>query len=280
MTRTEPKTLLRSLPALAAATALLALACSPPPDTSTDDASAAGPAAEVPEGTPRLILLIVVDQMRADYLERFRPLFTGGLARLLEEGVVLTDAHHFHAATETAPGHATLSTGVFPSRHGIIANGWFDRESGRDAYCCGDPDHGVSPRNLLAPGLGDLLKQTWPEARVYSASAKDRAAILMGGHEADGAWWYSRSNGDFVTSTWYGDEESQPGWVDEFNDENRLDALFGTAWEPLLPLETVEGFGIEPLDQGPFTNSFPHAVGSFTVERAAFYVHLPLTLRG
>ena len=258
------------LPALAAL--LFALACGAPADA--PEAAATGEetaAAAVPDGTPRLVLIIVVDQMRGDYLERFDALLNHGLGRLLREGVVFTDTHHFHANTETAPGHATLSTGAFPKNNGIVSNSWFDRERGEDVYCCADPDHGLSPRNLLVPALGDLLKATYPEAKVYAASAKDRAAILMGGHHADGAWWYSRSTGGFVTSTYYGDEESQPGWVEAFNDEDRLGSNFANAWNPLLPLDHTSAYDIEPLDRGPVIDTFPHAVGGFTVERDAFY---------
>ncbi|MCY3928027.1 MAG: alkaline phosphatase family protein [Acidobacteria bacterium] len=259
-------------PLLALAALPLAVTCGAPADAPEAEATggeATGSA--VPEGAPRLVLLIVVDQMRGDYLERFRPLLNHGLARLLQEGIVFTDAHHFHAATETAPGHATLATGVFPKRHGIIANSWFDRERGEDVYCCGDPDHGVSPRNMLVPTLGDLLKAAYPETRVYAASAKDRAAILMGGHHADGAWWYGRSRGTWVTSTYYGDQENQPAWVEAFNDEDRLAAHFANAWTPLVPLEHTSAYDIEPLDRGPVIDTFPHAVGGFTVERGAFY---------
>ncbi|MCY3965213.1 MAG: alkaline phosphatase family protein [Acidobacteria bacterium] len=259
-------------PLLALAALPLPLSCGAPADAPEAEATggeATGSA--VSEGTPRLVLLIVVDQMRGDYLERFRPLLNHGLARLLQEGIVFTDAHHFHAATETAPGHATLATGVFPKRHGIIANSWFDRERGEDVYCCGDPDHGVSPRNMLVPTLGDLLKAAYPETRVYAASAKDRAAILMGGHHADGAWWYGRSRGTWVTSTYYGDQENQPAWVEAFNDEDRLAAHFANAWTPLVPLEHTSAYDIEPLDRGPVIDTFPHAVGGFTVERGAFY---------
>ena len=250
----------------------LAAGCAPAPDAEPE--AAAEPGAPVPEGAPRLVLVIAVDQMRADYLERFGPLLTEGLARLLREGVVFTDAHHFHAATETAPGHATLATGVFPKRHGIVGNSWFDREARDEAYCCGDPDFGVSPRNMLAPAIGDRMKAAWPGAKVFSASGKDRAAILMGGHEADGAWWYSRSSGAWVTSPYYGAPESQPEWVAAFNDEDRLAVHFGTAWEPLLPLEHTSAYDIEPLDRGSFADTFPHALGGYTVERSAFYASI------
>ena len=257
------------------ATLALTSACGTPADAPEGEASAEEPAAQaVPEGAPRLVLLLAVDQMRADYLERFAPLLTGGLEKLLREGVVFTDAHHFHAATETAPGHATLATGVFPSQHGIIGNGWFDRETGDDAYCCGDPEHGVSPRNMLAPAIGDLMKAAWPRSKVFSASGKDRAAILTGGHHADGAWWYSRPTGGWVTSTWYGDRDSGPAWLDDFNAESRLDVLFGTAWAPLMPLEHTAAYDIEPLQRGLSVDTFPHALGGYTVERSAFYASI------
>ena len=262
-------------PLLALAALPLALTCGAPADAPEAEATggeAAGRA--VPEGAPRLVLVIVVDQMRGDYLERFGPLLNHGLARLVREGIVFTDAHHFHAATETAPGHATLATGAFPKRHGIVANSWFDRVRGDDVYCCGDPDHGVSPRNLLLPTLGDLLKAAHPEAKVYAASAKDRAAILMGGHHADGAWWYGRSRGTWVTSTYYGDQESQPAWVESFNNEDRLAAHFANAWTPLVPLEHTSAFDIEPLDRGPVIDTFPHAVGGFEVDRDGFYASI------
>lgn len=253
----------------------LALACGGPaevPEAGATSEDAAGRA--VPEGTPRLVLVIAVDQMRADYLERFGPLFTGGLARLLREGVVFTDAHHFHSATETAPGHASLATGAFPRRHGIVGNSWFDRETGEEAYCCNDPDHGVSPRNMLVPTLGDLLKAAWPQSKVFAASGKDRSALLMGGHHADGAWWYSRSTGSWVTSTYYGDRGSGPAWRDDFNAESRLDSLFGTAWEPLMPLDHTAAYDIEPLQRGLSVDTFPHALGGYTVERSAFYASI------
>lgn len=269
---------------LIALTALIALAlaaCGSPataPEgeaaTATAGEPEAAPLLDVPEGAPRLVLVIVVDQMRADYLERFRPLLTEGLGRMLREGIVFTDAHHFHAATETAPGHATVATGAFPSRHGIIANSWFDREAGEDTYCCADPDHGLSPRNMLTPALGDLLKAAWPQSKVFAASGKDRAAILTGGHHADGAWWYSRSNGSFVTSTYYGDRDSQPAWLDDFNAERRLDALFGAAWEPLMPLEQTAAYDIEPLRRGLTIDTFPHALGGYTLGRSAFYASI------
>ncbi len=260
---------------LALAALPFTLACGAPADAPEAEASGGETTGSaVPEGAPRLVLLIAVDQMRADYLERFRPLLNHGLARLLQEGVVFTDAHHFHAATETAPGHATLATGVFPKRHGIIANGWFDREAGEDAYCCGDPDYGVSPRNMLAPSIGDLMKAAWPQSKVFAASGKDRAAILMGGHHADGAWWYSRLRGTWVTSPYYGDPDSQPEWLERFNGEDRLAVHFGTAWEPLLPLEHTSAYDIEPLDRGSFADTFPHALGGYTVERSAFYASI------
>ncbi|MCZ6600849.1 MAG: alkaline phosphatase family protein, partial [Acidobacteria bacterium] len=96
-----------------------------------------------PSGSsPRLILLLVIDQARSDYLDRFRPLFSGGLGRLLDNGIFFSQAYHGHARTHTASGHATLVTGRHPAHHGIIANQWFDRDKKEEVYCVGDPVHG------------------------------------------------------------------------------------------------------------------------------------------
>ena len=127
---------------------------------------------------------------------------------------------------------------------------------------------------MQSPTIGDRMKAAWPQSKVFAASGKDRAAILTGGHQADGVWWYSRSRGAWGTSTYYGDAESQPEWVDAFNAEDRLAVHFGTAWEPLLPLEHTSAYDIEPLQRGGSTDTFPHALGGYTVERSAFYASI------
>jgi len=202
---------------------------------------------------PRLAVVISVDQCRADYLERFRPWFAeGGFRRLLEQGVVFTDAHHRHAMTATAPGHATIVTGVHANVHGVIANEWFDLAAGRSIGAvedsrapivgapraaahlpagAGDTEESGSPRQLLAATVGDQLKLRYgAQCRVISMANKDRAAIFMGGRLADAAYWMHA--GRFVTSRFYRD--ALPDWVEKFNAEDRINRVFGHTWDRLL----------------------------------------------
>ncbi|MGH7455488.1 MAG: alkaline phosphatase family protein [bacterium] len=178
--------------------------------------------------TPKLAVVIVVDQMRYDYLVRFAGLFSGGLAKLWREGAVFSNAHHDHANTETAPGHATLLTGSYPSHHGIVANDWHERQTGRKIYCVDDSNKalvksgdtvandayaidGKGPHRLQRHTLGDWLKAKYPRAKVISISGKDRSAILMAGFEADAAYWFYAPSGGFVSSRYY--LEALPAWA-------------------------------------------------------------------
>ena len=150
-----------------------------------------------PQPKPRLILAISIDQFSADLFAQYREHFTGGFARLLT-GAVYPQGFQSHAATETCPGHSTLLTGVHPSRTGIIANTWFDAKLGRDVYCAEDERNPRSTANepvvsnwhLKAPTLGDLMKQANPAALNVAVSAKDRAAVMMSGHQTDAVYWW------------------------------------------------------------------------------------------
>ncbi len=227
-----------------------------------------GSAFAFPDDAPRLVLLLVIDQGSADAINRDRALLDGGLARLMAEGVQFTDAHQAHAVTETAPGHATLATGRYPSHHGIIANDWIDRESGDEIYAVDDPTYDVSPANLAVDTLGDWLRDAAPDAKVFSASEKDRAAILMGGHRANGAFWYSRSTGRFVTSGYYAAGCEAPAWLEQFDDQQAPVEWYGTPWRPLPEVEAKEGaLGAASVDLGAMTPSqtFPHAVGRLSL---------------
>ena len=173
-------------------------------------------------GEPRLVVLLVVDQLRSDYLERFRDQYEGGLQWLLEHGAVFLESAYRHSATVTAAGHATISTGMHPSSHGIVGNSWREAARGQvysveDASYppIGGPGEGRSPRNLLADTLGDRLKALHSGARVYSVSTKDRSALLLAGKQADGAFWFQPECGCLVTSSYYGD--ALPAWVEAFN---------------------------------------------------------------
>lgn len=161
---------------------------------------------------PRLLVVISIDQMRWDYLDRYAAEYKGGLKILREEGAVLT-AQHAHIPTETGPGHAVILTGRFPDQTGIVGNEWWDRALSTKVYVVADSVYGLGPENLLAYTLGDVLKAKDPESRVVSLSFKDRAAILLGGKKADAALWFDRKKGEFVTSSYY----SRPGWLAAFN---------------------------------------------------------------
>ena len=226
---------------------------------------------EPPPGTPRLVILLVVDQCRADYLDRFRPYLTGGLGRLLDESIVFTDAHHRHAYTLTAPGHATLATGTHPSRHGIIANGWFDRASGEEIAAVYDETYDKSPHRLLTSSLGDWLRQAYPAARVFTVGGKDRGAIFLGGAQAEAAFWYDRDSGHFISSDYYPAHE--PPWLEETAGTLAPERWFGAPWQPLPEtLAAAAELGLEPPDRGLFPNTFPHALGPpLPAPRESFY---------
>ena len=155
---------------------------------------------------PRLAVVIVVDQMCDHHITRFRDLYTGGLKRLLDEGAVFGNAWHDHAKTHTSPGHATISTGSLPSRHGVVANQWYDRKNDfADTYSAKDENAplvgstdevGASPVQMLCDGLGDWLKRQSRDSKVYSVALKDYAAVLMGGLHPDAVYWYNDETGE------------------------------------------------------------------------------------
>lgn len=169
----------------------------------------------------KLGVVVVVDQMRADYLERNFS-FSGGFKRLASEGAVFTQARHLHLPTETAPGHAVISTGRLPAAHGIVANDWYDRVAGTETYCVADAPFGLGPEHLDGPTLADGLKASDPKARVFAVSSKDRAAVILGGRRADLALWFDRFSGEFTTSSYY---YRRPAWLDAFNAKLKASAL-------------------------------------------------------
>ena len=248
----------------------------------------AGKAAE-PAATPRLVLQITVDQLRGDlprrYLNNMGP---GGFRYLLENGVVYENAHHAHATTETIVGHATLATGAHPSDHGLIGNVWFDRASGELTYNIEDERYpllsadadvdkateidptqrvartdGRSPSAMLVSTFSDELAiHTAGEAKVFSVSIKDRGAVSMAGH-AGKAFWFSKANGEFVTSRFYYDQ--YPAWVNAFNATRPAQRFAGKSWE--LSLEPSSYLYGDKDDQpwetdfATYGRVFPHPYG-------------------
>jgi len=172
---------------------------------------------------PKLVLQITIDQMRGDFPMRYKDqLGEGGFRYLMEKGTHYINAHFQHADTETPVGHAALFTGTYPTHNGIVAGNWFDMDKGRVIYNCEDDRYpmigkepkegkGRAPTNLLSSTIGDeLVISNNGQSRMFSVSIKDRGAILPGGHTGK-AFWYSKSNGSFVSSTYYYKE--YPGWV-------------------------------------------------------------------
>ncbi|MGA8762095.1 MAG: alkaline phosphatase family protein [Candidatus Sulfotelmatobacter sp.] len=192
-------------------------------------------------GHPKLIVVIVIDQFRGDYLERYRGQFgEGGFRLFLDHGAYFTDCNYDYANTRTAPGHATLFTGAYSNGHGIIANEWWDSTRKRMVTSVEDDstelvglsghNAGASPHNLLADTLGDELKlATQGKSRVFSVSLKDRAAILSGGFSADAAYWIEPKTGAWITSTYY--RNDLPKWAQDFNASGRAAKYWDRDWK-------------------------------------------------
>ncbi|MCA1555877.1 MAG: alkaline phosphatase family protein, partial [Acidobacteria bacterium] len=246
---------------------------------------------------PRLVLVIVVDQFRADYLERFGDLFAanGGLRRLMRDGAQWTNANFDHMPTYTAPGHATIMTGAWPSETGIIANDWYDRETGRLISNASDPEdkpdkqrwqlfgggereRASSPRRLIASTLGDEIRLvTNGRSKVIGISSKDRGATLPAGRHANAAYWFSPFTGNMVSTDYYFNE--LPAWVARYNAARPADKYFGMEWTRLLK-DTGEYERRAGADAPPWeniggvkdTNTFPHKVtGGATAPGREFY---------
>ncbi|HJS73909.1 MAG TPA: alkaline phosphatase family protein [Vicinamibacteria bacterium] len=233
---------------------------------------------------PKLVLFLSIDQGRAEYLARFRPVLEGGLLFLLERGVVFTETHHAHANTITAPGHASLSTGRFPSHTGIVGNDWYDRSEGREVYCIEDSDApvlvpsgtrpaslGRSPRRLVGTTLGDWLKEHERASKVFSIAGKDRSAVLMAGKKADAAYWFDGKTGQWLSSRYY--MEEYPAWVWEFQERRLADGYFGRTWEALpIPEALLASMQIEPAGAGARDGGIPRVIGhGVLAEDAGFY---------
>lgn len=209
---------------------------------------------------PKLVLLIVVDQFPFNYLERFNHLWTGGIQMLMKQGAVYSSAFHSHALTETCPGHATLATGHHPSEHGIVLNYWPDPVTGARTYCVKDSDYGVSPHFLEKPTIGDILKTHSSRSKVFSVSGKDRAAVMLGGKRADGAYWYNPKKGTFISSEYY--SQNNPEWLKAFNSKKQLDPFFSQSWDPLpLNESDISMAGVKRVDHGSFQYGLPLPIG-------------------
>jgi predicted AlkP superfamily pyrophosphatase or phosphodiesterase len=213
--------------------------------------------------------MLVVDQMRGDYVDKFQGQWTGGLKRLVEEGAWFRDAAYPYAATETCVGHATISTGAFPATHGMVANAWWDRETQKMVTCTADPNAknsgyaGVSPKGgdsawrMQVPAFAEELKfQTGSATRVVTFSLKARAAITMAGHKADAATWFD--SGGWATSSVYG---TMP-FIEAYANAHPVKADYGKTWTLSLPQRAYwydeKATGAVPPKGWELT--FPHAL--------------------
>lgn len=218
---------------------------------------------------PKLIVVIVIDQFRGDYLARYQDQFSpAGFRLFLDRGAVFTDCNYDYASTRTAPGHATLLTGSYVNGHGILSNIWWDPVKKRTVLAVADdsahtvgpngpePGAGFSPHYLLASTLGDELKlATGGKARVFAISLKNYAAILSAGHAADAAYWTDRKSGAWVTSSFY--RGDLPKWVAEFDHANPPDRYLKMEWKDAGG-KVLRGASkdFDALESTPFANDY------------------------
>jgi predicted AlkP superfamily pyrophosphatase or phosphodiesterase len=248
--------------------------------------ASAHPCADGPaRRTPKLVVIVVVDQMRADYVEKFGSHWTGGFRRLMGEGAWFRQAAYPYLTTVTCAGHTTIVTGSFPRTHGIVGNAWWDRAAGKSVNCVSDPDQtlvsyghpatgGTSTRNMRVPTLADELRvQAGVAPRIVTLSLKDRTATTMAGRRADVATWFDEAAESFVTSSAFA--ASPVPFVARFIAAHPIEAAFGTAWTKMLP-ETAYLYADDGLGEKPpagWTATFPHPFkgrGGNTPD-AAFY---------
>ena len=238
---------------------------------------------------PKLIVQITVDALRGDLPMRYKNVLgENGFRYLMDKGINYENAHYLHANTETIVGHVSLATGTVPAAHGMVGNVWFDREQGRLVYNIEDADYrllstgadvdketeidptqktakvdGRSPNNILTSTFSDELAVHFAgKSKIFAVSVKDRGAVSMAGH-AGKAFWFSKQNGEFVTSNYY--YEKYPDWVEQWNARKPGQAYAGKSWELLHPANQYL-FGDADdreyeTDFPGFGRTFPHAYG-------------------
>jgi predicted AlkP superfamily pyrophosphatase or phosphodiesterase len=230
---------------------------------------------------PKLVVGIVIDQMRWDYLYRYYNIYKadGGFKRFLSEGFTCENTFIPYTPTVTAAGHTCIYTGSVPAINGIIGNTWYDRQQNKEVYCAEDDtaktvgsntvgEGQMSPRNMLTTTITDELRlATNFKGKVIGIALKDRGAILPAGHSANAAYWYDIQTGNFVTSTYYMNE--LPAWVQNFNNRKIVDSLYKLNWNLSLPKEVYSNYcsaDNEPYENKPFGAdqlSFPYNLSKF-----------------
>ncbi len=236
-----------------------------------------GTFSQVRAAPPKLVLAILVDQLRYDYMERFHDQFTeGGFRLLTDKGAFMTFARYDYCPTITGPGHASFFSGATPSMHGIIANDWFDKRTGQVMYCVADPSvEGVgtntaagkmSPRNFIGANFSDQMRLHY-QSKVVGLSMKDRGAILPAGKKPAGAYWFEAASGNFITSSYY--KTALPAWAQQFNGRKRAAQFIGQTWsrllDPKLYLWPDEAAG-EGVLEGEKKATFDHVIAGSKTE--------------
>ncbi len=225
---------------------------------------------KIPPEKPKLIIGIVVEQMRYDYIEKYWNKFSEkGFKKLVNEGAFCENARYNYMFNQPGTGHATIATGTNPSKHGIISTQWWDRSIAEMVYCVQDYDKKTignttksgqrSPKHLLSTTVSDALRQSnFLRSKVIGVSLRDCASILLTGHSANAAYWFDDRSGNWVSSSFYMDE--LPKWVNDFNDKRFPDLYLERTWSTLLPLtEYTESF----TDNSPYENGFLNEYKTF-----------------
>jgi predicted AlkP superfamily pyrophosphatase or phosphodiesterase len=233
---------------------------------------------------PKLVVGIVVDQMRFDYLTRFWDRYSeDGFKRMVNKGFSAKNHHFNYIPTSTGPGHASVYTGTTPSIHGILGNDWYDKYAQEMVYCVGDENYtafgtenkrGMAPTRMLTTTITDQLRIHYQfRSKVIAMSIKDRGAVLPGGHSANAAYWFEGgSTGDWISSTYYMDE--LPEWVQKFNRSKAVERYKKT-WNTLEPVQTYVESGsdrntYEGLSKGETHSGFPHEIDKVWNENGLF----------
>ncbi len=236
-----------------------------------------------PARPPKLAVVLMVDQMRADYVDRFKADWSGGLKRLVTHGAWFRQAAYPYMATVTCAGHATVSSGAFPHTHGVIQNAWWDRDARKQMTCTEDPKAsdigygapvkgGDSAYRLEIPSFADEMRSQ-RAAHVVTLALKDRSAIMLAGHGGDAVTWLSSSLGEWQTSSAFGSDASMA--VKAFVAANPIDADYGKIWSRLMPEAryTLPDEGVGEMPPKGWTKSFPHELKGKGDKPDADYYH-------
>lgn len=231
---------------------------------------------------PKLVVGIVVDQMRYEYLHRFAEHYGNtGFNRLIDNGFSLKNGHYNFIPTKTAPGHSSIYSGTTPAIHGIIGNNWYDRTTKKEIYCVTDETEKtigsntsrgqVSPRRLLTSTVTDELRlSNQMQSKVISISVKDRGAVLPGGHSANAAYWYDVETGDFISSSYYLDK--LPTWAINYNKKKEAQRFLKSTWTTKFPITEYtmsreDNFAGEGKLLDEKTPTFPHDLSKLTINK-------------